>query len=1476
MSTDEDIKKLWEEFILKENVEDCDPEKTYKSANMSIESIFPKSSPDTIVSSYHVDSDPLANSQQWGACLTDSENYEFLDEIARGGMGIVYKGKQLNLQREIAIKKIKDNNSVGNKGKFVCESLVTAYLDHPNIVPVYDLKENSEEEVFLAMKLVRGTEWKNILDPKTTEDKILAQKYNTESHLRILLNVCNALSYAHSKNVIHNDLKPSNVMVGEFGEILVMDWGIAVDISEGVSFSKGLHKSMVNNPMGTPSYMPWELAQGCGDNIGVWTDVYLLGGVLYHILMGRPPHGGGIVSALFAAVTGKLPPFSIDIPKELQQICHKAMSKDIEKRYENIAQFQQCIENYLQHKESIVISEKAQAIIDKKISSEQNKSYAQFSEAIAGFTQALQLWAENKQAKVGLEKARIAYATTALQHEDFGLADAQLDFVAQQKAQQLKMQINHARNLKLRMQRTSKYMRYLLYIATTVIIAGLTIGFLLIRKAERNTKYRENKALQQLAQIALSKSKEAYQLASSEITKKGDYPHLQKIENYYDKCGVYAEKSLEFSKKIQFISSKNNIQIDKLKKLAQGMIDISSKRPFSPLLWKIKAANSGKINAVHFNADAELFATAGNDKIVYLWNTVTGTQVTSFSGHQSTINTVRFSPNGRYLSSGSTDKTIRVWDIKTGKQIFTFRGHSGSVNNICFFKEILASASSDKTIRLWNIITGKQITVLKGHLGSVKSIDFSSDGTSLVSGSADKTIRLWDIITKKNTLVFRGHSKAVNAVKFAQNYILSGSTDKTIRLWNSNTGKQLKIIANSKSSVLTLDYDKNNKVFVYNNGIKLDICNINTAIHAFHGHLGQINFAHFSRDGKYLLSCSKDRTVKLWNMAKRKQISIYNNHIADIYSIIFSNDGKYLLSCSKDKTIRMWDAQNGRQIHCFTGHTSAVTSAVFSHDGKYIVSCSKDKSIKVWSVQQRKQLLMHSFSTFVHSAKFSSDDKYLFFILGNNTVKILNIQTGNYSTFIKHKTTLNEIKISAQGQHLMAICHDNSIRVWNTKTKQQIAKLPHPRQISSATFSTNINYIVSGCTDKVIRLWDIKTGKEIHSFRGHSSQVNSVDLSHDNRFIVSSSYDKTIRIWHVKTQALAATLQQSTSTQSCHFDVASQKVVFISDNNRTVQLWDVSLITNQPLLNAKSVSFVNDKTFASSHKNTIKLWSLENKQITKSIINNSYINSIDLNKSKVVCGGKDGTINKWNIDNSKIIATMKGHKAPIWCVKFSKDGKYIASGGEDNLVYLWNAKNAKQQAVFKGHSNTVTAVDFSRNKRYLASSSKDKTVILWDIVNKKRLAVFSESKSEIYAVSFAPDNQHLAIGANNRIYIWNIHNNHISTIIFDKPDIRYCTYSGDGKYIICNFSAGIKIWDITTSQELPIARHHNMQILRYNGNDLICSTFDGFTYLWEPFQKYNILQSHPQTNHLHNYKVKEDMSVVRYTTRNLWQRLSSN
>lgn len=367
-----------------------------------------------------------------------SWQYTAEEEIARGGMGIIFKGHQVVLNREVALKTLlPETIDECQREHFIEESRITAYLDHPNIVPVYDLGTNENGEIILVMKMIKGTSWRELMQQYPPQEHL-------EKHLDILLQVCNAVAFAHNKKIVHNDLKPDNVMVGEFGEIFVMDWGIATSIVEPIEKNPfRVHKQHIDSARGTPMYMPPELAEGRGADIGPWTDIYLLGGILYEILSGHPPHEGKTLSAIIAFILTERPKeLPSHVPKELQQICLKALEKPIQERYSSVFDFKESLQQFLKHRESILITEDAKRLLGEcpliqnraleqnatEFKTEMNRNilYERYAEAIAGFRQALKLHKENETAQAGEWNARFKYAKAALCYNDFGLAETQL------------------------------------------------------------------------------------------------------------------------------------------------------------------------------------------------------------------------------------------------------------------------------------------------------------------------------------------------------------------------------------------------------------------------------------------------------------------------------------------------------------------------------------------------------------------------------------------------------------------------------------------------------------------------------------------------------------------------------------------------------------------------------------------------------------------------------------------------------------------------------------------------------------------------------------------------------------------------------------------------------------------------------------------------------------------------------------------
>jgi serine/threonine protein kinase len=314
------------------------------------------------------------------------ERYLIEAEIARGGMGAVLRAVDCDIRREVAVKYLLDQADPDNKLRFIEEAQITGQLEHPNIVPVHELGVDKEKRLFFAMKMVKGKSLAQVLDELRQNPKTAEKEYSLTRLLNVFVNVCNALAYAHSRGVIHRDLKPANIMLGDFGEVYLMDWGLAKVLRGGptmevdsataaVSQSANHHRSLAGSStietsrqvqpdltqegaiVGTPVYMPPEQANGQVQAIDQRSDIYSLGAILYEILCWQPPveKSGGYLDILIRVTQGEIvppeqrhPARASKTPKELSAVAMKALAMQPAHRYPSVEALRRDIERFLE------------------------------------------------------------------------------------------------------------------------------------------------------------------------------------------------------------------------------------------------------------------------------------------------------------------------------------------------------------------------------------------------------------------------------------------------------------------------------------------------------------------------------------------------------------------------------------------------------------------------------------------------------------------------------------------------------------------------------------------------------------------------------------------------------------------------------------------------------------------------------------------------------------------------------------------------------------------------------------------------------------------------------------------------------------------------------------------------------------------------------------------------------------------------
>src|SRR4051812_43756704 len=295
---------------------------------------------------------PEASAQAEGLATEQAGHYELKRELARGGQAVVFVAHDRHVGRDVAFKQLLPGGPRDAEERFLREARVAGQLEHPGVVPVYELGRRDNGQLYCAMRLVRGRS----LGDALREDK-------GRGRLRLLSNfvqLCQTIAYAHERGVVHRDIKPENVMLGAFGETVLLDWGVAKlrggddDIRDAVPNAPKVNErfdaTQEGDVIGTPAYMSPEQALGNVKEIDEQSDVWSLGAVLYEILTSRPPYTEkNAVQLLIKIAKDKFPPvlsLSPDTPRELALICERALEKNRKRRYRSAAELASDIEAF--------------------------------------------------------------------------------------------------------------------------------------------------------------------------------------------------------------------------------------------------------------------------------------------------------------------------------------------------------------------------------------------------------------------------------------------------------------------------------------------------------------------------------------------------------------------------------------------------------------------------------------------------------------------------------------------------------------------------------------------------------------------------------------------------------------------------------------------------------------------------------------------------------------------------------------------------------------------------------------------------------------------------------------------------------------------------------------------------------------------------------------------------------------------------
>ena len=995
-------------------------------------------------------------------------------ELGRGAIGRVLVAFDRHLGREVAIKELltEGHTAFGSTEdpfdkttavamRFLREARITGQLDHPNIVPVYELGERADGTLYYTMKVVRG---------RTLADAIHAAT-DFEARLRLLnhfVDLCQAIAYAHSRGVVHRDIKPQNVMVGAFGETVVLDWGIAKiqgrrdirarELARQVKAVVDETLTVHGMRLGTPAYMSPEQAMGLIDAIDERSDVYSLGAVLRVILTGYPEQemvvGANLDDSTETVSGGAAPPkrrlmelpIPPEAPPELVCICTKALQPDKSHRYQHAEQLADEVDAYLAGRRVEAYHYGIGALVRRFVV--RHRLVVALSGA---FVLALTVVAIVGYARVVMER-------------NVALAAEKLARLAEEteRNRRAEAQSEGAR-------------------------AAMHAGDILEARAKLRGSFE----------------------ASDSLAARSLWHNVVHDPLIWKKPVGAAPYTVDFSPDGRWIvgsfSDGSVVVYDAttraIHRVLRGLGDQATHVAFSPdsrcvaagawsgaaLLWDLdsaaprplKAKHAAGIHGLAFSPDGSLVATGSDDKTIHISRTDDGSLVRKLTGHQDAIHGLSFHPDGKLLASGSDDRTIRLWALPAGTERKRLEGHTGAVKNVRFRRDgkLLASSSHDGTIRLWDASTWSTTRVLKGHEGAVYGLDFHHDGKHIASSSFDNTIRVWEVASGTQ-IWMADHGGSVRSIRYAPSgtQLASGGNDNSVRLWDT-----------AVSAVSTQEK----------------------------GHDGAPNRVAFSPDSNTLVSIGgEENSLRVWDVASGMLQQVLRGHTGMVFGVDVSPDGRWAATASNDKSVRVWDLRAGKLEQTLLGHTSTVYAVEFAPGGKRLASGGSDRSVFLWDVASGKRVLsLQGHEGTIVGLDFSPDGKLIATACSDRLVRTWDATTGALrKTFRGHEGTIWGVRFLPNGNKLVSSAEDGTVREWNLATGRGRVVLQHKPRVYWLDVHPDGNRV--GLPRSTPSVWIMTLSNGQHTtLEGHRGEVTAVAFSPDGKWAATASDDETVRVW---------------------------------------------------------------------------------------------------------------------------------------------------------------------------------------------------------------------------------------------------------------------------------------------------------------------------------------------------------------------------
>jgi WD40 repeat protein len=1073
------------------------------------------------------------------------DDYEITSEIARGGMGVVFRARQMSLNRPVALKMILAGQLANEAEirRFYTEAESAANLDHPGIVPIFEVGEHEGQHYF-SMGFVEG---------QSVSQRLAAGPFPPREAAALLAKVADAIEYAHQRGVIHRDLKPANILIDASGSPRVTDFGLAKKLKSDSALTGS------GQIMGTPSYMPPEQAGGERGEVGPAADVYALGATLYALVTGRPPFQAATAMDTVLQVLSDepVPPrrLNTSVPADLETICLKCLEKEPGKRYATAADLAADLRRFLAD----------EPIVARPVTSlERVAKWVRRRPAIAALVFIGLVALVTTAALVGVFsqwRVAVASAQEAMTQQTNAVVARNEAKDQERKAILARDEAERAHRTEAQARRASDQDRAALREQQDRAVAELhvrNIGLAYQEWLAGNVARAEELLASCPSRLRFWEWGYVRHLCHAELLTVPGFSRPTVVAFASDGKSIISVDGAGAIKLWDAATGRGQrlasatvmpLMLDRVRLRLAG---VNPKQPGPVQVWDLESPGppkllkrfdqiDGLVGVGAFSPDGKVLAGGTHSGQVHFWDIDRDTAAKKpIAGRKEEVTALAYSPDGRLLGVGKENGWVEIWEVESGLRRHVFRGHpsrDAQVKQLAFSPDAkrLATVGVDGTAKIWAVDDGRPLVTLWGHRGFLLGVAFSPDGRFVATAGYDHTVRLWDAENGENLEIYRGHNGIVHEVTFSPDgrRLLTASWDTTFRLWEIGAGELAGAgVASSKSATPLRDPPERTI-----SGRTAAVAAL--AFHPSAPHIASVDWDGFLRiddlgTRRTILSTSVPPNEK---KPARGDTAIMDKSLG---AVGYSPDGKRLAVgtggaiADVHGMVYVIDAESGIAL-CHTAALGGPISALaFSPDGRRLLVATGNlrglrgaaPTVGVFDAATRAQLASYKEHTVVVlDAAFNRDGSLAATTGLDGAIRIWGPSDGKKQRRLGKDSAFRGLAWSPDGALLAAVgLLDESVRIYRTRDGTELKRLHgHSGEVYRVAFSPDGKRLASAATE--LKIWDVTTGLELLTQRHHSGEIYDVEFSPDGRWLATAGFDGTIVV-----RSRAPTVEQPTES----------------------------------------------------------------------------------------------------------------------------------------------------------------------------------------------------------------------------------------------------------------------------------------------------------------------------------------------------------